>query len=98
MAQSMDRYSSLLHKHGTVEVWGNKWFYHPWYARNVQCPDGRKRTVYFNNDGDYYQVRCKYNNVWHKGFLSQVPNEETQFSVDIELEFIPYDVPLAKTQ
>lgn len=78
---NMEAYSTKLYNVGQTEIWGNGFWHHPWFARNVLCPDQKRRTVYYNTDAT--SVRCRINQHWQKGFLTTATYPE-------DCMFIPY--------
>lgn len=78
--RSMDRYSTLLNTYGNTEWWGNHFWHHCWYIRNVltDLPDTPRLTAYANNDATEYRV--KYKGKWYKGFVTLTEDrDDTHF-------------------
>jgi hypothetical protein len=78
---NMESYSAHLYDIGPVKVYGNGFWHHPWFARNVLCGDQHRRTAYYNTDAT--SVRVRINQHWQKGFLTTVTLPE-------DCMFVPY--------
>lgn len=73
MPKRKDDGMALLRREGQIEVWGNAVWDHPWLMRNVECPDGKRRTVYLSPYADTsfsWPGRVKIQGRWIKGFVS----------------------------
>jgi hypothetical protein len=84
---SLDNYSTPLRAVGPTLWLGHPRFLHPWYVRNVLCPDGKRRTAYLGPDAETFfswPCRVKYNNTWHKGFVTTPNDADTVFTPNSE--------------
>ncbi len=73
MAQRDDSGAALLRTEGETQTYGNGHWQHPWYIRNIACPDGKRRTAYLGPDADTFfswPARVKMMGRWVKGFVT----------------------------